>query len=225
MASSLLGIGATHQVGERYLYVPAIGITIAVASALRPTRRLAVIGAGLALGSGVLIERRIPDWHSPVSFTASAARDYPSGATYGELALALRDAGAIPAAMDAFQAALAADPPGVDICEPYVETPLVARDDRAALDATLETIARRCPVSPAMSARHALAFARNGRWDDARSSVAIAEQGSDPRFWLEVAFALADKDRDANRKAALEARFPTDAVRAETDARALWARE
>jgi protein O-mannosyl-transferase len=224
MCSSLLGIGATHQVGERYLYVPAIGIAIAVASAIRPSRRLVAVGAALAVGSIALIERRIPDWRSPVSFTESALRDYPSGAAFGELALALRDADAIDAAMASFHEALMADPPALDICEPYAETPLVVGDDRKALEVALETMTAGCAVSPAMSARHALAFARNGRWKEASASVAIAEQGSDPTFWLEVAFALADRSADGERIRALEARFPRERAAAEQEARALEAR-
>jgi hypothetical protein len=209
LCSSLLGIGATHQVGERYLYVPAIGIAIAVASALRPSRLVVVLGGVLALASVARIERRIPDYRSPVTFTASAVRDYPSGATFGELALALRDAGEIDMAMERFHEALASSPPSYEICEAYADTPLVLRDDRRALEVTLETIERHCPVSPAMSARHALAFARNGWWDDARASVAIAEQGNDPTFWLEVALALAERDGDSARMEALRQRFPS----------------
>jgi hypothetical protein len=209
LSSSLLGIGGTHQVGERYLYVPMIGIAIAAASAVRPSRRLVVIGGVLAIASVARIERRIPDYRSPVTFTASAVRDYPSGATLGELALALRDAGEIDVAMERFHEALTASPPAFEICEAYADTPLVLHDDARALEVTLETIDRHCPISPAMSARHALAFARNGRWDDARASVAIAEQGNDPTFWLDVALALADRDGDAARTEALRRRFPS----------------
>ena len=208
LSSSLLGIGGTHQVGERYLYVPMIGIAIAVASALRPSRLLLALGGVLVIASVARIERRIPDYRSPVTFTASAVRDYPSGATLGELALALRDAGEIDVAMERFHQALAASPPAFEICEAYADTPLVLRDDARALEVTLETIGRHCPVSPAMSARHALAFARNGRWDDARASVAYAEQGNDPTFWLDVALELAERDGDAARSEALRRRFP-----------------
>ena len=210
LSSSLLGIGGKHQVGERYLYVPAIGIAIAVASALSPSRLLVAFGSVLAIASVARIERRIPDYRSPVTFTASAVRDYPSGATLGELALALRDAGEIDVAMERFHQALASSPPAFQICEAYADTPLVLRDDRKALDVTLETIERHCPVSPGMSARHALAFARNDRWDDARASVAIAERGNDPTFWLEVALAIAERDGDAARAEALRRRFPRE---------------
>ena len=211
LSSSLLGIGGTHQVGERYLYVPAVGIAIAVASALRPSRLLVAFGGLLVIASVARIERRIPDYRSPVTFTASAVRDYPSGATFGELALALRDAGEIEPAMEGFHAALAAIPPGFQICDAYAETPLVLGDDRKALEVAIETRERHCPVSPGLSARHALAFARNGWWDDARASVAIAEQGNDPAFWLDVALALAERDGDAARMEALRKRFPQEA--------------
>ncbi len=221
MSSSLLGIGGTHQIGERYFYVPAIGIAIAVASALRPSRRLVAVGGALAVASIALVERRIPDYASPVTFTASAARDYPSGASFGELALALRDAGAVGAAMERFRTALAADPPAFEICEAYAETPLVLGDDRLALEVALETIAQHCPVSPGASARHALAFARNGRWDEARQSIAIAEVSADPTFWLEVAFAIAERDGDAPRALALRQRFEKESGAAESRARAL----
>jgi protein O-mannosyl-transferase len=221
VSSSLLGIGGTHQIGERYLYVPAIGIAIAVASALRPSRLLVAVGALLSIASVAWIERRIPDYRSPVTFTASAVRDAPSGATFGELALALRDAGDIDPAMERFHEALAARPPAYEVCEPYAETPLVLRDDRRALEVALETIERHCPVSPGLSARHALAFARNGRWDDARESIAIAEQGNDPTFWLEVAFAIAARDGDAARAEDLRRRFPSDSDAAEERSRAL----
>jgi hypothetical protein len=113
--------------------------------------------------------------------------------------------------MERFHEALASSPPAYQICEAYADTPLVVGDDARALEVTLETIARGCPVSPAMSARHALAFARNGRWDDARASVAIAEQGSDPTFWLEVALALAERDGDTARTEALRQRFLPEA--------------
>jgi hypothetical protein len=209
LSSSLLGIGGTHQVGERYLYVPMIGIAIAAASTLRPSRLLVAFGAALAIASVARIERRIPDYRSPVTFTVSAVRDYPSGATLGELALALRDAGEIDVAMERFHDALAATPPAYEICEAYLDTPLVLHDDARALGVTLETIERHCPVSPALSARHALAFARNGRWDDARASVAIAEQGNDPTYWLQVALELAELDGDAACEDALRRRFPS----------------
>jgi hypothetical protein len=210
MSATLLGIGSTHQVGERYLYLPMVGIAIAIASALGRARVLVPVGAGLALACVLRIERRLPDWESPLSLASSAVRDYPSGAASGEMALALRDEGEIAAAMDAFHAALTAEPPSYEVCAAYVETPLVLGDAPKALDAAIETIERRCPVSPELSARHALAFARSERWEEARASVAIAERGGDPSFWLEVAIELAERDDDSARAAALRRRFPGD---------------
>src|SRR4029453_5278456 len=114
---------------------------------------LVAFGGVLAIASVARIERRIPDYRSPVTFTASAVRDYPSGPSLGELAVRLRGAGEIDVAMERFHQALAASPPAFEICEAYADTPLVLRDDRKALEVTLETIERHCPGSPGIEGR------------------------------------------------------------------------
>ncbi|MCG8589772.1 MAG: hypothetical protein MJE66_10820 [Proteobacteria bacterium] len=198
-APSLLGIGATHQVGERYLYVPLIGIGLALAASVPARKRSLAVLAGVASLWIFLLVDRLPDWRDPVTWTRAQVEDYPSGSAYGAHALALRDAGQAMPSLVWFRRALDAEPPSFVVCAAAVETPLARGDDAAALGLARLALARGCPVEPALTVAAATAFARAGAWREVRSVLAFA--GEDPvRARLAVvwgALAVVDGQRDA----------------------------
>ena len=76
---AVLGKG---QMGERYLYLPMIGLALAVASSV-PNRKASLVGAASwGLGAVLLVSARLPDWQNSLSLWEAAARDTPSGFTY-----------------------------------------------------------------------------------------------------------------------------------------------
>jgi tetratricopeptide (TPR) repeat protein len=199
LGASLLGIGATHQVGERYLYVPLLGLALAAAAAL-PARPATVAAAlGLCVPALVLVGERLPDWSDPLALARSQVEDYPGGSAYGAFGLALRDAGRPEDALPWLLRALEADPPAREVCAAAVETPLRLGNDAAALALARLGLARRCPVEPRTTALYAVAFARAGAWEQARTFLRLARPDASAEIWGPVAGALAVLDGDLER--------------------------
>ncbi len=197
-APTLLGLGATHNVGERYLYAPMIGIALAVAACV--PERISSVGvmAAAAAAMMLVIGLRLPDWKDPLALAASEARDHPTSTTLTGHATELRADGQLRAALGRFDEALAQRPLNRFACAGMVETALELGDASRALGASIRTVEAGCPVSGHLASLHAQAFARSGHWAHARQSIAIAlghPPASDDR-WRPVALALAYRRGD-----------------------------
>jgi tetratricopeptide (TPR) repeat protein len=199
LGAALLGIGATHQVGERYLYVPLLGLALAAAASLPDRPATLAAALALSLPALVLVGQRLPDWSDPLTLARSQVEDYPGGSAYGAYALALRDVGRPEDALPWLVRALEADPPAREVCAAAVETPLRIGNDAAALALANLGIARRCPVEPRTSALYAVAFARAGAWERARAFLALVRADVATEIWGPVAGALAVLDGDRAR--------------------------
>ncbi len=195
---TLLGLGATYNLGERYLYAPMIGIALAVAACM--PERPAVLGglAAVTILMVTLIGVRLPDWESPLSLAASEARDHPTSTTLTGHATALRAAGRRLAALERFEAALEHRPVNVFACAGAVETALALGDHHRARSVVDRSVRAGCTLEGRLAALHALVFAIGADWALAERSLAVAlrDPGVDERLWRPVAIALAFRRGD-----------------------------
>ena len=146
----MLAIGVRGQIGERYLYLPMAGIALAVASAVPARRWIAWSALPVVLCWFTILQHRVPEWRDDLSLFSAALEDHPSGFTLANLGheVNIRSEGTEACAL--FRAALADEPPYVDVCENAVACALKRGDLREALLGA-ELSYERCPVSPRLA--------------------------------------------------------------------------
>lgn len=193
--------------GERYLYLPMVGVAALIASAV-PLNRAS--GVGLAVGSvGALaaIHVRLPDWSNNAAFFSAATRRAPDSFTWNLLGVDLGRDGQRGPALAAFESALLptpdGDPPQTFACRNV----LVAA--RAVMDAP--TLAARLPAWKAAGCYALPPFEPSAAWSlallgDEAAGLQIAHgvTASDTTGLLAVLFAVeAERDGDIVRAAGL----------------------
>lgn len=87
IAPAAVAVAAKAQIGERYLYLPFVGLSLALASILHNQKsERAGLGVFLALVLGFLgIQNRVSDWSNEITLWTAAVESDPSPYTLGNL--------------------------------------------------------------------------------------------------------------------------------------------
>jgi len=186
----------TGQLGERYLYLPLVGVALVVGALWR--ERPLWVAAPVVVAWAVLINLRLPDWQSDRSLWTAAAEQLGSPGALAGLAHIDRLEGRNVQALDGFQAALEAPTPDWSACTPLVGTALALQQPVLAAQLGHWAHLRGCSSSQEAGTFlgvRALAVARAGDWDSARALREGAPEDERGRgAVVDLALALADGD-------------------------------
>jgi hypothetical protein len=103
LAPAVAAIAHVGAVPDRYLYLPMLGVSLAVAAALGPRLSGGGLGAGLLLGVATVLA--LPVWRDDRTLWSAAWERWPSAYTAGSLAKVLDDLGELDAAADLYERA------------------------------------------------------------------------------------------------------------------------
>jgi hypothetical protein len=208
---SLLAIGVRGQVGERYLYVPLVGVALAVASALPDRRRLLGFTAPLALLAVASLQARLPAWRTDLSLWEAAHGSTPSPYTATALGRELVAAGRPVEATPIFHAALTHQRPYPPACLPAIETPLSNGDLAAAFRGARLVVEAHCPRGVKVAAAGGRAALLGGDVALARRlTTGLDDEPTPALLRVQAALALLDGDEAAYDRAAAALDFPDD---------------
>ena len=189
-APALVAVAAKAQIGERYLYLPFLGLALVVA-AVHPKTRLKGVGAGVLVLLGVGfwgIQKRVPDWTNEVSLWRAAVDTDPSPYTWGNLghmhnrqAEALAEQGELEAgrhrelAMDWLERSFAHPLPYYDNCGALLRLPFRARAFERGLRHLEIGETAGCQAHPTQGGEfeglRGVLLAVNGQWDAAQMAL------------------------------------------------------
>ncbi len=190
--------------GERYLYLPLVGIGLAAGALLG--RRGPLVAVALAPFALLAIHARLLDWVSDVTLWEAAVADTPSAYTHAGLGHAYLGAGHQALAAAEFQAALSDPLPDLTVCPRMIGAALRAGDPAAAARLGGWAEARGCEDG-VFFGQYAVALALTGRWQMA--SRALAHAPPDPEGRADVVRgALARQRGDEAAFDALAAGWP-----------------
>jgi 4-amino-4-deoxy-L-arabinose transferase-like glycosyltransferase len=185
-APSLLATLDKGTVGERYLYLPMAGLSLAIAAAIPYSKRL-LFGVGMLglLGGGAIFHRNA-DWQSSTTLWQAAYDARPSAYTAGGLAWYVEnDKGHLPgieknleSARRLYLEALEGEPPYREACVSLLMIHLkLNRPESAARLAEWAHRERGCPLSTMYVDQYLLGLARSGQWEKAEREIARRPKG------------------------------------------------
>jgi hypothetical protein len=203
----LVPIADKGLVGERYAYLPLLGVGLLVAAAL-PASRAAWIGL-LGLPAALAIGARCPDWRDDLSLWASAVEATPSPYASASYALALREAGRAEEALPFFVAALDDPLPYREACPRLLGTLIDLGRPGVAVQRGRWAKGQGC-AGGAFRGQLARAYLLAGGVEEARAELVGAPPDPEGRAVV-VAAALHLLDGDEGAFALLEAAEPAEA--------------
>ncbi len=206
-APALLPLLTRGQLGERYFYLPLMGVALAVAAAA-PSRPSRAFSASALLVAGLMaagVRARVPDWSSGLALWQAAVRDTPNGHAHANLGFELLRLGDGEAAAAWLGEALMDEPPFRDACVPLVLGSLKQGRVGVAAERAAFARTRGCFSVSGFPGVYASAMAQTGRWSLAEEAVALAAS-TDARAGV-VDAALAVRTRDTARLQAVADRF------------------
>jgi hypothetical protein len=176
-APVLAALADKALMGERYFYLPMLGMALALAAALQviPTARRPLIALGLvvALPWMMIIRARVPDWTDNISLWRATVRHTPSTYAYGGLGSVLDLDGHRDEALDLLLLSLSGPSPKLEVCPKLAKVASRMEDHQRALEGSQRALGLGC-TEPAFVARHAQLLAWNGHWDDAGAAATQA---------------------------------------------------
>lgn len=204
-APVVLPVANTGLMGERYLYLPMVGLALLLGALLGGRARAAALL--FAVPWVVVLQARLPDWQSDRTLWAAALRDVPTPHNEGSLALVLRTEGEDAAALELFTSALGGAPPHHGSCVGVVGAALALGRPVLASQLGGWAAGRGCPAEAdagTFAGVRALAHARAGDWVGAAERLQGAPPDPSGRGTV-VAAALALREGDAAGYDAIEA--------------------
>ncbi len=183
---SLTVISQTGLLGDRYLYLPLVGLCIALAAGIHgatenaPSReRIALLAwLPLTLLLTAATSRQVPTWYDDTSFWEAAVARSPSTYTHKGLAKTLENAGHLDRAAQQYALAIVAPRPDPYPCYNITSVHLKRGDPASAVRAGRSALERGCEASPELLAPLAVALAATASWDQAEELAASI--GKDP---------------------------------------------
>ncbi|MFT5584969.1 MAG: hypothetical protein ACI9VR_002557 [Cognaticolwellia sp.] len=209
LAPAVVAIGVRDQLGERYLYMPMVGVALAFAVSLPDTLpKSALLFAGLPL-LGVhllLVPQRSLDWRGEDALWSAAVAADPNGFALASLGHIANRQGETDRAAGLFRAALEVEPANHRACTHAVKVGLrTGRLDLAAQGA--EVVGRRCAPTSEILGLVGLARLQTGDLEGTRRALALWDGGLDARMPL-VAGSVAKLDGDQTAYALQRAQVP-----------------
>jgi hypothetical protein len=186
LAVVLVPLAAKGTVGERYLYFPMVGLSLAVGSALRglSPRILLALAAPLALVWGLVIHQRLPDWESNLTLWKAAVQDAPDAYAHTSLGHAHREQDAPLKALEQFRLGVAVDPPDQRACRPLLGTALGLGRPDLAVQLGEWALKRGCGGVPEFGGHFGSALVHMEMWE--RAAEVVAGAPDDPSGRLDV---------------------------------------
>lgn len=138
LASALPVVGALYvfaTIGERYMYLPMVGLATSVAAALPTGRGTAAALAGWTVCALAALHVRLPDWVDGLALFHAAAKRAPDSFSWNLLGSELNQLGMYPEALAAMQESLSVRPARRFSCTrvAYVARKVVTLDQYKAL--------------------------------------------------------------------------------------------
>jgi tetratricopeptide (TPR) repeat protein len=168
VAPSMVALAGKGQLGERYLYLPMVGLALGIAAALPATGRALWVAAPIGLCWGFVLQHRLPEWQNALGLWEAAARDTPNGYAFTGYGHELRRAGDSEQAQKYFLMAVDDPPPQIDACANVLRGPLSEGRVDEALSAARYLKGKGCSATPAFMGILATVFARSCLWDEVR---------------------------------------------------------
>lgn len=153
----------TSMVGERYLYLPLVGLAGAVVMAAPELPALALVPLGVA--ALVALHVRLPDWASELQLFEAAARRDPNGYTFYMYANELARLDQDRAAFQAAERSLSFPPHHPFACQTLGATGSVVLDAPSFLERLPQWEAWGCRKATGFDDATFWRLAREGRWD------------------------------------------------------------
>lgn len=174
--------------GDRYLYLPMLGLALVLGAAIPTHDRVWRYGAGLVAAAAVAIAVRVPDWQNSRALWTAAHEDAPSPFTAAGLGWYLNHEGDAEDALPLIVEALRGTPPYRDACPLLVSIPLgldrpeeTVRLGRWALQAGI------CAPTGLFLGPYALGLAGTGQWDRAMAVAQRPELDGPGPGWVVLA--------------------------------------
>jgi hypothetical protein len=209
LAPAVVAVGVRGQLGERYLYLPLVGVALAFAVSLPKTLpKSALLFGGLPLLGAhlLLVPQRSLDWRGEDALWSAAVAADPNGFSLASLGHIANRQGEIDRSAALFRAALEADPAYQSACVHAVKVGLrTGRLDLAAQGA--EVVGRRCTPTSEILGLVGLARLQTGDLEGSRRALALWDGGLDARMPL-VAGTIAKMDGDQIAYALQRAQVP-----------------
>ena len=163
---AVVGIGTRQLLGERYAYLPLVGVALVVAATVSGWRTAAWMAVLLPLCVWRIGER-VAEWHDDVSLNAAAQRDLDTPYTQAWLADAYSRAGEPAAALPWYEQALRGEPPVCTLATQTLAAALAA--GRPAEGVRLGRLAydRRCAGVTGFRETWALTMLIDHQWQSA----------------------------------------------------------
>jgi hypothetical protein len=183
--------------GERYLYLPMAGLSLAIAAALPQSKRFLAGILVLGLAGGGAMSARNADWKNSTTLWRSAYEAYPSAYTAGGLAWYVENIEEdLEGARKLYIEALEGDPPYREACTSMIMIHLkLDRPESAAKLAEWGHRERGCPLDRMYVDQYLISLARSDQWEKAESEIASRPAGVSP-VGMTVLAAKSAKKRD-----------------------------
>lgn len=209
LAPAVVAVGVRGQLGERYLYMPMVGVALAFAACLPKTLpKSALLFGGLPLLGAhlLLVPQRSLDWRGEDALWSAAVAADPNGFALASLGHIANRQGETDRSAALFRGALEADPAYQSACTHAVKIGLrTGRLDLAAQGA--EVVGRRCAPTSEILGLVGLARLQTGDLEGSRRALALWDGGLDARMPL-VAGTIAKMDGDQIAYALQRAQVP-----------------
>ncbi len=173
-APSMVAIADKGQIGERYLYLPLVGLALGLAAALPARSRWLWLALPVAVGWTAALHLRLPQWQNALDLWAAAAESTPNGYALTGYAHELNRAERYEEAQRTFLAAVQDAPPMDDACANVLRGPLKRGEHARALENSRLLKGKGCAATPAFMAIVSTVLARNCLWDEVRTTVTRA---------------------------------------------------
>ncbi|MCK6506661.1 hypothetical protein L6R53_25365 [Myxococcota bacterium] len=211
---ALLAIASRHLLGERYLLLPLLGLSVALCAAL-PRRPWAPALALLLVPLAPSVQARLRDWQDDEHLARAAWEADPNPYTAAMMARALDLSGKGEQALEWHARALQGDPPACLLAGDMVRSTLRLRGPQAATHVARAAWDRGCGGAPGLRGQWASALLRAGDEAGARRILDPPPARCDGHLALPVGvLALRDGDEEALERCARQAGLEVEALRA-----------
>lgn len=199
---SLYATVAKGLLGERYLYLPLAGLSLALAGAVDGLPYLLRAAGLAAIPALVAMQLRLPDWESSLTLWGAAHRSEPTPYTAGGYGFYVYQAGRIRESQALFIEAVGGDPPYRESCTHVLMSTMRLKDYEEAVRLGDWALRKRgCPPLAETLGHYALALASTGRWE--KALAATRQMDRDP-FQHALIVIAAARVRSGDRGAVAE---------------------
>jgi len=174
-APVLVSLGSYGQLGDRFVYLPLAGISLALTAALPrviPTRPAAIALIGSALTGFLLVSERLPDWRDSEQLWTAEVAGVGTTYAHANLANVLHRQGRAAEARAHYLSSLEGQAPRLDRCGDAIRLSLELKQPQLGLELIERAYAASCPRTPRREGVRSLLLVGLGRLDEAAEVAA-----------------------------------------------------